>query len=112
MNTETAREIFAAFHPDLQAAMRVAARVNFWDPATWVWETRLVDALIRSQHYAPEFIATLAGVYRSLCGADGPGAGKNRAVSDSRGRVGIGGHPSGGTPHAANLAAPAPGDAA
>lgn len=58
------RAIFAAFVPELQAAMRVAARRYDWDGETWAMQTIMLARAIEASGYDPAVIAGLAAAYQ------------------------------------------------
>lgn len=55
---------FATFLPELQAAMKIAARRYDWDGETWSMQTILLAETIERSGYDPKMIAALAAVYR------------------------------------------------
>lgn len=63
-----ARAHFAAFFPELQAAMKAAGKVEAWSSLQWQTETLLVAELIEANHYAQPFIDTLVSVYQDVAG--------------------------------------------
>jgi hypothetical protein len=58
------RAQFAAFLPDLQAAMKVAARRYDWDGETWAMQTILLAQTIEASGHDLKVIAALAAAYR------------------------------------------------
>ena len=58
------RAKFTAFLPELQEAMKVAARRYDWDGETWAMQTILLAQTIERSGHDPKVIATLAAAYR------------------------------------------------
>lgn len=58
------RAQFAAFRPELQAAMKAAARRYGWDGETWAMQTILLAETIERSGYDPKVMAALAAAYR------------------------------------------------
>ncbi|MCU0807935.1 MAG: hypothetical protein MUC53_08355 [Candidatus Contendobacter sp.] len=58
------RAQFASFLPELQAAMKAAARRYDWDGETWSMQTILLAQTIERSGYDPKVIAALAAAYR------------------------------------------------
>jgi hypothetical protein len=64
MDAAQCRALFAAFLPELQAAMKEAARRYDWDGETWAMQTILLAETIERSGYDSEVIAVLARAYR------------------------------------------------
>ncbi len=62
--TDEARALFAAFLPELQAAMKAAGKAERWSASVWQQETVEVADLIEINAYAQPFIDALVSVYR------------------------------------------------
>lgn len=60
------RARFAALAPELQTAMKRAARVEGWDEAQWIDETGIVSEIIRNGDYSPEVIRTATAIYAAI----------------------------------------------
>lgn len=60
------RAAFAALSPELQSAMKRAARAEGWNEAQWADETGLVSEIIRNGDCAPEVIRIATGIYDSI----------------------------------------------
>ena len=58
------RAKFAEFLPELQAAMKEAARRYDWDGETWAMQTILLAETIERSGHDPKVIAALAAAYR------------------------------------------------
>ena len=58
------RAKFAAFLPELQAAMKIAAQRYGWDGETWAMQTILLAQTIERSGHDPKVIAALAAGYR------------------------------------------------
>jgi hypothetical protein len=58
------RAQFAAFLPELQDAMKIAAKRYSWDGETWALQTRMLARCIEASAYNPAVIARLAADYR------------------------------------------------
>jgi hypothetical protein len=58
------RAKFAAFVPELQEAMKAAARRYDWDGETWAMQTILLAQTIEASSYDPKVIQALASAYR------------------------------------------------
>jgi len=59
-----ARALFTAFLPELQDAMKIAAKRYAWDGETWALQTILLARAIEASGYDPAVIAGLAKAYR------------------------------------------------
>jgi len=59
------RAKFAAFLPELQAAMKVAAQRYGWDGETWAMQTILLAETIEASGHDPQVMAALAEGYRA-----------------------------------------------
>ena len=58
------RAKFAAFLPELQAAMKVAAQRYGWDGETWAMQTILLAQTLEASGHDPFVIYALASAYR------------------------------------------------
>ena len=59
-----ARSVFAAFPPELQTAMKSAARVESWTAVFWPREVALIQQSLSTSGFSPAVIAAAVALYQ------------------------------------------------
>jgi len=63
LTTEEARTVFAALPPELQAAMKAAAKAEGWTAVFWPREVALIQQSLSTSGFSPAVIASAVALY-------------------------------------------------
>lgn len=59
-----ARTVFAAFPPELQSAMKAAAKAEGWTAVFWPREVALIHQSLSASGFSPAVLAAALALYR------------------------------------------------